>query len=462
MKHLTAETIRTACGGILRGAPFSGELTDIVTDSRKVTPGCLFAAIRGERADGHDYIASAFEKGAVCCLAERIPELYRQEDAASCLLLVPDTVAALQKLAGAYRREFNKIPLIGVTGSVGKTTMKEMLFSVLSRRFRVHKTEGNFNNDLGVPLTLFGLREEHEAAVVELGVSHPGDMARIASVAAPTMAIYTNIGDAHLEYLESREGVLREKSVLNNYLPESGVVFCNGDDPLLSAMPCRAGLRKVLYGLGAGCDVRAAEIEMLPDGTTACVITAGALCFRAVIPAFGEHMAGAALGAAAVGLTLGLTAEEIVDGIAAYAPVGRRARLYRAGKLTVIDDCYNANPASAAAALRSLARLEVDGRKVAVLGDMLELGEASEALHRETGGIARSCGIDLVLTTGAQARYIAEGAGEKIARHFGEKAELIRALGKLLAPGDAVLVKASRGARFEEVTAALETLLPPP
>ena len=455
MKHLTAETIRTVCNGILQGMPFAGELTEIVTDSRKVTPGCLFAAIRGERADGHDYIASAFEKGAACCLAEFPPDT----EAVGCLLLVPDTVAALQKIAGAYRKEFNKIPVIGVTGSVGKTTMKEMLSAVLSRRFRVHKTEGNFNNDLGVPLTLFGLREEHEAAVVELGVSHPGDMARIASIAAPTMAVYTNIGDAHLEYLGSREGVLREKSALNEFLPPEGAaVFCNGDDPLLADMPCRAGLRKVLYGLGEKCAVRATGTETLPDGTTACDITAGAQRFRAVIPAFGEHMVSAALGAAAVGLTLGLTAEEISAGITDYAPVGRRARFYRAGKLTLIDDSYNANPTSTAAALRSLSRLE--GRKVAVLGDMLELGGASEALHRETGTLARECGIGLVLTTGDAARCIAEGAGREIARHFAEKPELIRALPALLAPGDTVLVKASRGARFEEITAALETLFP--
>ena len=443
----------------MRGMPFAGELTEIVTDSRKVTPGCLFAAIRGEHADGHDYIASAFEKGAACCLAERVPE---ETGAGGCLLLVPDTVAALQQIAGAYRKEFHKIPLIGVTGSVGKTTMKEMVFAALSRRFRVHKTEGNFNNDLGVPLTLFGLREEHEAAVVELGVSHPGDMARIASIAAPTMAVYTNIGDAHLEYLGSREGVLKEKSSMNMYLPEEAAVFCNGDDPLLATMPCRDGLRKVLYGLGEDCAVRASGIETLPDGTTACDITAGAQCFRVVIPAFGEHMVYAALGAAAVGLTLGLTAEEIAAGISDYAPVGRRARFYRAGALTLIDDCYNANPTSMTAALRSLSRLEVKGRKVAVLGDMLELGEASEALHRETGTLARECGIGLVLTTGTQARCIAEGAGREIARHFEEKTDLIRALPTLLAPGDAVLVKASRGAQFEEITAALDTLLPAP
>ena len=445
MKNLSIKTILNACGGVLHGAVPAGEITAVTTDSRAVTPGCLFAAIRGERADGHDYVNSAFEKGAVCCVVERVPA-----DAAGCMILVPDTVTALQKIAGAYRAGFD-IPVLGVTGSVGKTTAKEMCAAVLARKYSVHKTAGNYNNDLGVPLTLFGLETEHTAAAVELGVSHPGDMDRIAAIARPTMALYTNIGDAHLEFLGSREGVLREKSRMNAYLPEDGVVICNGDDPLLAGMACRQ--RKVTYGLSAECDVRAEQTAALAGGTTACAVVTRDRRFDVVIPAFGEHMVYAALGAAAVGLELGLTDGEIAAGIADYVPVGSRGRLIRMQTLTVIDDCYNANPTSAAAAIRSLAKQP--GRRVCILGDMLELGERSAELHRETGALAKDCGIELVLTAGTEAESIAEGAGET-ARHFGTKEALIRALPELLRPGDTVLVKASRGMRFEEIVEALQ------
>ena len=450
MKNLTIDALAAACGGALCGTAPAGEISAVVTDSRKVTPGCLFAAIRGEQVDGHDYVNQSFAQGAACAVVERVPE-----GAEGCMILVPDTLAALQKIASFYREQFPALPVIGVTGSVGKTTAKEMLWAVLSRKYDTHKTAGNYNNDLGVPLTLFGLREGHGAAVVELGVSHPGDMARIASIARPTMALYTNIGDAHLEFLGSREGILREKSAMNAWLPAEGAVFCNGDDPLLAGMLCKQ--RKVTFGLGEGNAVRAANLAMLPDATTACTVIAGERRFDVVIPAFGEHLVYAALGAAAVGLEMGLTPEEIAAGISAYAPVGSRGRLLHTGFLTVVDDCYNANPTSAAAAIRSLARLP--GRKVCILGDMLELGERSAALHRETGALARDCGIDLVLTVGPEAEQIAAGAGD-VARQFSDKPALLAALSSLLLPGDTVLVKASRGMRFEEIVAFLEELRP--
>ena len=444
---MTAEAIAAACGGDLIGTPPPEDVSEIVIDSRKITPGSLFAAIRGERADGNDYVKSALENGAACALAERI-----DPHVPGCVILVRDTISALQQIAGFYRAQFS-IPVLGVTGSVGKTTAKEMCAAVLSRRFSVHKTAGNYNNDLGVPLTLFGLREDHEAAVVELGVSHPGDMSRIAAIAKPTMALYTNIGDAHLEYLGSRRVVFEEKTGMNRFLPEDGVVFCNGDDPLLAELNSRQ--KKITYGLGNHNAVRADSIEVLPDGNTRCVIRMINGAFPVTIPAFGEHVVYAALGAAAVGEELGLNAEEIADGIRAFRPVGSRARLLRTKTLTVIDDCYNANPTSTAAALRSLSRLS--GRKVAILGDMLELGPESAAMHRETGSTAKSCGIDLVLTTGEQARFLSESMG-KGARHFETKQALLDALPEFLLPGDNVLVKASHSAHFEDITEKLQTL----
>ena len=449
MKNFTIENVLRACGGEWIGddAALRTELSAVTTDSRTVTPGCLFAAIRGERADGHDFIAQALKDGAACTLCQHVPE-----GAAGNLILVPDTVGALQAVAGFYRAQF-AIPVIGITGSVGKTTAKEMTASVLSQRFRVHKTAGNFNNDLGVPITLFGLNEQHEAAVVEMGVSHPGDMERLAEMVRPTMALYTVIGHAHLEFLKSREGILAEKSVMNRYLPGDSFVLCNGDDELLSAMPCTQ--RKLTFGMGPDCDVRAENVKLLRDGSTSCTVVLGPRRIDVRIPAYGEHMVYAALEGAAVGFVMGMSDEEIIRGIAAYEPVGRRARRIDTGKLTIIDDCYNANPTSVASAIRSLSRCV--GRKVCILGDMLELGENARALHHEIGELARACGIDLVLTAGPLAEEIAGGAAQP-EHSFAGREELISALPQLLKQGDTVLVKASRSMRFEEITAALENI----
>ena len=448
MRALNYTGLVESSGGVPHGPAFSGEISAVTTDSRAVTPGCLFAAIPGERFDGHDFIPQAFAQGAACVLAQRVPA-----GTAGCVIQVPETVPALQRIAAYYRQQFD-LPLLGISGSVGKTTAKEMTAAVLARRYTVHKTEGNHNNDLGVPLTLLGLRPEHSAAVVELGVSRPGDMARIAGAARPTMALYTAIGDSHLVDLGSREGVLKEKTVMNQFLPEGGRVFYNGDDPLLSAALGRRE-NSVSFGLGADCAVRATDVEFLPEGGTRCRMNSGAASFAVEIPAYGEHMVYAALAGAAVGLSLGLTPEEIAAGIGDYAPVGHRARLLRTPCLRVIDDCYNANPTSTASALRSLARWE--GRRVAILGDMLDMGERSVALHREIGSLAAALGVDLVLTAGDLAGDIAAAAGPA-ARHFPQRDALISALPGLLRPGDTVLVKASRALRFEEVTAALEAL----
>ncbi len=447
MKNLTLENLVRVCGARFVGsaADLPRAVSAVTTDSRAVTPGCLFAAIAGERADGHDFVPGALENGALCALVER------EVPCAGNQLVVADTLAALQAAAAFYRAQFD-IPVLGVTGSVGKTTAKEMLAAVLSRRFCVHKTAGNFNNDLGVPLTLFGLREEHTFAVVEMGVSHPGDMERLARMVRPTAALFTVIGHAHLEFLKSREGILAEKSVVSRYLPEDGLVFCSGDDDLLRAM--ETSQRKITFGLSAGCDVRAEDIRPLPDGGTACRIRGFGRSFDAVIPAYGEHMIAAALLGAAVGMAYGLTDEEIAAGIAAYAPVGSRARRIATGRITLIDDCYNANPTSTASALRSLARAE--GRRVAILGDMLELGADSARLHCETGVLAGQC-ADAVLCAGDAAADIARGAGER-GTWFESRAALIAALPALIKPGDTVLVKASRSLHFEEIAAALESL----
>ena len=435
--------IAAITGGVLSGDG-AALVTGAVIDSRAVTPGALFAAIPGERVDGHDYIGKAFDLGASCCLVQRVPAGETRP-----VICVPDTAAALETLARAYRGRF-AIPVLGVTGSVGKTTAKEMVASVLARRWNTLKTEKNFNNQLGVPLTLFRLEPEHQAAVVEMGVSHFGAMVQ------PTAMLFTIIGHAHLEFLRDRRGVLQEKTSVLDTMPDDAVAFCNGDDDLLRAMTCRQ--RKVTFGLSDGCDVRAVDVCDLGDNGSTCTIVAGARRIPVRIRAYGQHMVYAALEGAAVGIEYGLTDDEIIRGIAAYQPVGSRANVVRTARYTVIDDCYNANPDSTAAALRSMATLPA-GRRVAILGNMGELGPDAAALHRETGVCAAKAGVSLVITCGALAREIAAGAAEADpdvqTASFAALDELLAALPELVQPGDCVLVKASHSMAFERIVQAL-------
>ena len=455
MKNLTLENAVAAVRGDYIGdhALLRTELSAVTTDSRSVTPGCLFAAIRGERADGHDYIPAAFAQGALAVLAEKMPKA-----PAGPVLLVRSTEKALQSLAAFYRAQFD-CPVLGVTGSVGKTTAKEMCAAVLSQRFPTLKTQGNFNNGLGVPLTLFRLEETHRAAVVEMGVSHFGEMQELADMAQPDMALYTAIGHAHLEAFGDLDGVLREKGKMIDALPAHGAVFVCGDDALLRAWD--TGTRKkVLFGTTPDCDVYAENVRSLGLQGTGCDVVSGSRRIPVVIPAFGLHIVYAALGAAAVGLQLGLTDEEIASGIAAYAPVGSRCRTVQAPRCTVIDDCYNANPTSVAASLASLASLP--GRRVCILGDMFELGENSAALHRAVGECAAEYGIEQVIACGELAKEIYAGAraaeNAPLAWHFPDRESLLDVLDQLIRKGDTVLVKASHSAHFETLVSALEAL----
>lgn len=444
MKNLTAEVAAILTGARCRGMLPAGELTAITTDSRAVTPGALFAAIVGERVDGHDFLASAMEKGAVCALVERAV------DCALPQLIVPDTAAALQTLAAYYRGQFS-IPVVGVTGSVGKTTAKEMIAAVLSQRFCTHKTEKNFNNELGVPFTLFRLSPEHEAAVVEMGISDFGEMTRLARMARPDIAVFTLIGDAHLEFLHDREGVLRAKAEIVSAMPADALVIVNGDDPLLSGHDF--GRETWRFGFGESCELRAENVQT-DGGVTHCELCWQGRRLPVTIPAYGRHMVYAALMGAAVGLRLGLSDEQIVAGVAAYETVGHRGRVLKTKRYTIVDDCYNSNPTSAASALHSLA--DLGGRPVAILGDMLELGGQSEALHRELGALAAERGVR-VIACGELAKAIRDGAGEG-ALWFENTAALMDALPQLVSDGDAILVKASRRMKFEDVSARLAEL----
>lgn len=440
MKDMTIFSAARAAGGRVAGCGQDAPLSGGVIDSREAGPGLMFCALPGERADGHEYMRSALEKGAACCLATHVPE-----GVTGPVVLVDDVRSAMAKIAGACRDRLD-IPVVGITGSSGKTTAKEMCAAVLSQKYNTLKTEKNFNNELGVPLTLFRIGPEHGAAVVELGINHFGEMSRLGAMAKPDIAVYTLIGRSHLEALGDLDGVLRAKGELVEHMPPDGMLIVNGDDEKLAAW--RPARRKLTFGLGEGCDVRG--VGFAPRGAegSALTVLAGERRIELFLPAYGRHLAYAALAAAAVGIELGLSDGQIAAGAADYAPVGRRARIIETPSLTVIDDCYNANPDSVKMAIASAGAL--GGRLVCILGDMLELGEQSEQMHREVGEAARAAGA-LLLTAGERSAAM---GGE----HFASKAELISALPRLLKRGDRVLVKASHSMAFEEISDALRAL----
>lgn len=454
MKPLTTEEIARVTAGQYVGPPEGKtvEITGVVRDNRQVSAGNLFVCIPGTRADGHDYAPAAFAAGAACCLAER--EL---PDAAGPYVLVDSTLRAIRALAAHYRTLFD-IPVIGVIGSVGKTTAKEMTAAVLSRKYVTLKTPENLNNELGVPLTLLGLREEHEAAVIEMGISDFGEMSRLAEMVRPDICVMTAIGYCHLEALGDLHGVLRAKSEVFDFMDAGACAVMNGDDELLAGFT--PGVRKVTFGFGPDCDYRAAHVENQGVDGISCEIQTPDSKFVTHIPGFGRHLVLAALAAAAVGRELGVDDAQISAGIAQYGAVGGRSNLVATGYIRIINDCYNANPNSMAAALRALS--ELAGRKVAILGDMMELGQASEQLHREIGTLAVQQGIDCLICCGPQAESIYKGliaTGEKReAWFFPMKEALLSVLPSLIHAGDNVLVKASHGMHFETLVAELEKL----
>ena len=336
---------------------------------------------------------------------------------------------------------------------MGKTSAKEMIASVLQQRFRVLKTEGNLNNQIGVPMTVSRIEPEHQAAVVEMGISGFGEMRALTNIVRPTVAVFTVIGHAHLEFLHDRKGVFRAKTEMLEGMDDNGVVIVNGDDDLLCALQCPQ--KKLTFGLGENCDVRATDIRADALGHLACSILYPGGRMDVQIPSFGKHMVYAALEGAAVGLALGLSESEIIRGIASYETVGSRSAVTETGKITLIDDSYNANPDSMKCGIDSL--LQLPGRHVCVFGDMLELGPEEREMHREIGAYATEKGVDLLLCAGPLSRELAAGAGD-CASWFSDREELLRALPELIRDGDRVLVKASRGMHFERVAEALKQL----
>lgn len=448
MDGFTVRDALAACAGTLTGAcQLDAPLGEVIIDSRLVKPGDLFVAYKGAHVDGHDYISVALDKGAACALAQLVPAGETRG-----VIVVQDVQQALEAITRAYRARFS-LPVVGVTGSVGKTTAKEMIWAVLSQRMNVLKNEGNLNNHIGVPMTLSRLTHAHAAAVVELGISGFGEMSLLASMARPDIAVFTCIGHAHLEFLHDLDGVLRAKTELLRFMPDNGTVIINGDDEKLRTLSCPQ--RLISFGMGEGCSVRAVNVKSVGGMSTACDILYGARRIPVVIPSYGLHMVYAALAGAAVGLTMGMSDDEIISGIAAYHTVGRRGVVIDTGYITLVDDCYNANPDSMRCAIDSL--MTLPGRHVCVLSDMREMGETSPELHRALGQYALERGVDFVAAYGPMSRCLTAAMGDR-ARHFETKAELISAMPEYIRPGDNVLVKASLGMHLEEAAEALKAL----
>jgi len=446
MKILTPKTIAEVTGGEYIGtdADCDNPVMGAVRDNRDVKPGNLFVCIQGARVDGHTFANSAFESGAACCLAEkRIP------DAKGPYVIVDSTLEAIKKLGGYYRSLFD-IPVIGITGSVGKTTAKEIIAAVLSAKFNVLKTEMNMNNELGVPLTLLSLTEKHEAAVIEMGISDFGEMSRLAEMARPDIFIMTKIGYSHIVELGDLQGVLKAKTEAFAYMKSTGIAVLNGDDELLLGYDPK--MQKITFGLEDHNDVRAINVHTKNVDSFEFDIISEKGRFHVTLPAYGSHLAALAPAAVIAGQLLGMTDEEICRGFLLYAPVEGRSVVTKPNGITLIDDCYNANPNSVKAALTSITALS--GRRVAILGDMFNLGDHTKQMHKEVGEFAARSGLEVLICQGELAGLIYEGylsAGGDVAYHYPLMPELIAEISKLIKKGDTVLVKASRGMHFEQI-----------
>lgn len=445
MEKLTAKEIAEFSHGRLIGE--DAEVTKIVRDNREISGGELFVALCGEKFDGHDFVRSAQENGAACALVSR-----EIKDISIPQIIVSDTVAALGDIAKGYLAKFD-ISRVCITGSVGKTTTKEMCAAVLSGGFRTHKTQGNFNNNIGLPLTIFGLEKEHEAAVFEIGTNHFGEILPLALLANPHVALITTIGASHLEAFGTKEGVLREKTEIFKGLSDNGTAVLNGDDPLLWGMRDKTPSNTVWFGLeNPECDVFG---EIVSNGVYESVFRVRGSEQMFTLSCGGEHNIRDALSAIAVGRSLGMKDETIAKGLSTFKNTGMRQDIYEYNGVTVIRDCYNANPDSMKASLSLLEGFDGKGKKMCVLGDMLELGENATELHREVGAFAAER-TDFVLTAGAFAEAYKAGAGEK-ALVFEDKETLARKLSEMLCDGDVLLVKGSYGTKMWQVLEYLQS-----
>lgn len=456
MKNMTLSNIANACNGKYYGPENKKEtcVSGIAIDSRKVGENFLFIPIKGEKVDGHAFIPNVFENKAACTLTE-----HPLDESANPFILVESCAQALKDLAEYYRSVLD-IKVVGIAGSVGKTSTKEMVASVLSQKYSVLKTEGNFNNEIGLPLTIFNITDEHDIAVVEMGISDFGEMHRLAKVAKPDICIITNIGFCHLENLKSREGILKAKSEIFDFLTPDGKIILNGDDDLLSAISEVNGVVPIFFSKQKQEGVYADNIENLGLDGTKCSIHFKESSIDVHIPIPGLFMVDNALTAFVAGKLLGLSDEQIRYGIHAVNSASGRTNLIKTEFITIIDDCYNANPVSMKGAIDVLSHAE--GRKIAVLGDMFELGKDEASLHYSVGLHAADKELDLVICVGTLASNIAKALRDKSSPcevlEFISKDTMLEQLESLIKAGDTILVKASHAMGFDEIVSKLKTV----
>jgi len=441
---LSLYEIATAVSGKLVN-PLKQTITSISTDTRTIIPGALFVPIKGENFDGHNYIQNAAERGAVCALSE-------VEMAADIpLIIVNSTRKALMDLAGYYRRLFD-IKVVAITGSAGKTTTKDMIAGILEQKYKTKKTMKNFNNDIGLPLSIFQLEEGDEALVLEMGMNHGGEIHELSLTGAPDIAVITHIGDAHIENFENREGILNAKLEIVDGLKPNGTVILNGDDPLLTGAIAAIKVKPFIAKYPSNENI----LLTTPVGLekTECKFNWAGQDVNITVPLPGAHMVKNALLAVAVGIELGCTPEQITKGFETFAPPAGRLTVEKIGNKTIINDAYNANPASMKEAIKILATEK--GRKVAILGDMNELGHVAEERHKEVGAFAGEAGLDLFIAVGGLSKHMYDSFPHTNKIYFSTVEEFITAGMHLLKEDDIVLIKASRGMAFERIITKLQ------
>ena len=464
MEPMTIREILEAVDGKLLGEFSDLDLTvkHVFTDSRNPDPGALFIPLVGERFDGHAFLNEALEGGAAGCFTQRERESYLP---GKFYIKVGSTQKALRDLARHYKQKF-RIPFVAVTGSVGKTTTKDMVAAVLGERFKVLKTEGNFNNEVGLPLTLLRLNSNREICVVEMGMNHFGEIEYLSSIVEPDVAVITNIGDSHIENLGSRENILKAKCEIFSHMdPKKGYVILNGDDPLLEPLRASLPFQSVLVGTAEGLDYRATGVESDGEKSVRCHVRTPRSGFDVEIPALGNHMLYPTLTAAAVAEHFGMTGGEIARGVLRFAPTKMRMNILKRGDgITILNDAYNANPQSMRAAVEVLSKSGGD-YKIAVLGDMFELGPFAPTLHAGVGAYLGKAGIDCLVAVGELARHIYDAAKDAMVPQVywcETKEEAKPILAELVKPNSTILVKASRGMAFEELVDDLKRITKEP
>lgn len=453
MKNMTLAAIASACDGKIYfeeklAYDSYTEASQVIIDSRQIIPKGVFIATPGERVDGHSFIGQVFSKGALAVVCQTLPK-----DPAGPCILVEDSFKALRDIAKYYREQLD-IKVVGITGSVGKTSTKEFIASVLATKYSTWKTQGNFNNEIGLPLTILQVKEEHEVLVLEMGINHFGEMTRLSAIGKPDIAVITNIGECHLEFLGDRDGVLKAKSEIFSSMKEGSLCILNGDDDKLITLNKVLGTKPIFIGKSKEFDYYFEDVKSLGLFGSEATLKAKAsgLLIRAEIPLAGEHMIYNATVAMAVAEAMGLNEEEIVRGIKEVTSTQGRSNIIKTEEYTIIDDCYNANPTSTKSAIKLLC--EANTAKVAILGDMFELGEKELELHAKLGSFVATSGIDVLICIGKLSKEMYDAANKEqcaMVYYFESLDKALLSIKNILTTGDSILIKASHGMGFNKL-----------